>query len=80
MHYAASDVVHLLPPLGLLEKDLVNEGRLDAYQRCLAYLPMGTKKIPGSEEIRKLCLMPWEAAIATRYRRVLDHRDFPPTA
>ncbi len=41
---------------------------------------MGTKKIPGSEEIRKLCLMPWEAAIITRYRRVLDHRVFPPTA
>lgn len=39
MHYAASDVVHRLPPLGLLEKDFVNEGRLDAYQRCLAYLP-----------------------------------------
>ncbi len=39
VQYAGSDVVHLLPLLDLLEKDLVNEGRLEAYQRCLDYLP-----------------------------------------
>ena len=37
--YAAGDVAHLLPLLDLLEKDLVNEGRLETYQRCLDYLP-----------------------------------------
>ena len=37
--YASSDVVHLLPLLDLLEKDLVNGGRLETYQRCVDYLP-----------------------------------------
>lgn len=37
--YAAQDVVHLLPLLDLLEKELANEGLLTTYQRCLDFLP-----------------------------------------
>ncbi len=44
----------------------------------LVVFGMGTKKIRGGEEIRKLCPMPWEAGIATRYQQVLDRRVFPP--
>lgn len=44
----------------------------------LVVFGMSTKKIPGGEEIRKLCPMPWEAGTATRYQQVLDQRLFPP--
>lgn len=38
--YATQDVVHLLPLLDLLQKELTNEGLLDTYQRCLDFLPI----------------------------------------
>lgn len=39
LSYATQDVVHLLPLLDLLQKELINEGLLRAYQQCLEFLP-----------------------------------------
>ncbi len=39
---------------------------------------MSTKKIPGGEEIRRLCPMPHEAGVVRRYQQTLDQRVFPP--
>ena len=39
---------------------------------------MATKKVPGGEEIRRLCPMPRDKAMLGRYQRALEDHLFPP--
>jgi ribonuclease D len=39
LSYAAADVIHLLPLLDRLEKELANVGISDLYARCIEFLP-----------------------------------------
>src|SRR5829696_2798723 len=44
----------------------------------LVVFGMASKKIPGGDEIRRLCPMPRDKAILGRYQRALEEHLFPP--